>query len=226
MARAGLCQDGEIQEKADVYLPAHFDLSADACALDALIARDPFVTLISQHDGAPLVSHLPVLAAREADRLRLLGHWARPNPQWRSIVGQTVLAIVHGPHAYVSPRWYPAPRASVPTWNYAAAHLYGSVRLVDEPGELGGLVAALAAHFEPTEAPWALADAEPSVQRMVAGIVGFELTVTRLELKHKLNQNHPPARIQGAMAGLRAEGGAAGAEVAEMMAAALAARQA
>ena len=208
-----------------MYLPAHFDLSTDANALDALIARDPFVSLVSQHDGAPLVSHLPVLAERDDSGMRLRGHWARPNPQWRSIVGQTVLAIVHGPHAYVSPRWYPAPRASVPTWNYAAAHLYGSVRLVEEPGALGELVAALAAHFEPTEAPWRMADAEPAAQRMVAGIIGFELTVTRLELKHKLNQNHPPERIQGSMAGLRAEGGAAGAEVAEMMAAALAARQ-
>ena len=213
-----------------MYLPTHFDHSVDAAALNALIARDPFITLVSQHDGAPLVSHLPVLAHREksgdSTGLRLRGHWARANPQWRSIVGQTALAIVHGPHAYVSPRWYPDPLRAVPTWNYAAAHLYGRLRLIEDEAELTALVSALAQQFEPDAAPWRLADTEPVAQRMVVGIVGFEMTVTRIELKLKLSQNHVPGRIQGAIAGLRAEGGAAGDEVAAMMAAAFAQRPA
>ena len=207
-----------------MYLPPHFDRSADAAALDALIARDPFVTLVSQHEGAPMATHLPVLARRDGDGLYLRGHWARPNPQWPSITGQTVLAIVHGPHAYVSPRWYPDPMRAVPTWNYAIAHLYGPIRLVTDEHELLALVDALARRFETGPAPWRLADTEPAAQRMVAGIVGFELTATRVELKHKLSQNHVPGRVAGAIAGLRAEGGAAGDEVATLMAAALAQR--
>jgi len=207
-----------------VYLPPHFDRSADAAAIDTLIARDAFVTLVSQRDGAPFATHLPVLARRERGALRLRGHWARPNPQWQDIVGQTVLAIVHGPHAYISPRWYPDALRAVPTWNYAAAHLYGEVALVTDPDALLALVGDLAQRFETGAAPWRLADTEPNVPRMVAGIVGFELTVTRAELKHKLSQNHAPERAAGAIDGLRAEGGAAEAEVAELMALALAAR--
>jgi transcriptional regulator len=209
-----------------MYLPAHFDRSGDARALDALLERDPFVTLVSTHEGAPLASHLPVLARRGAAGLSLLGHWARPNPQWQAIAGQTVLAIVHGPHAYVSPRWYPDARRAVPTWNYAAAHLYGTVRLVTDEAELLALVDALARRFETGAAPWRLEDTEPTTRRMVAGIVGFEMTLTRIEVKHKLSQNHAAERVAGAIAGLREEGGAAGAEVADLMAAALAERAA
>ena len=209
-----------------MYLPAHFDRSADAQALTELLERDPFVTLVSQHEGAPLATHLPVLARPDAGGLRLLGHWARPNPQWQGIVGQRVLAIVHGPHAYVSPRWYPDSLRAVPTWNYTAAHLYGSVSLVTDEDELLALVDALAQRFEAGPAPWRLADTEPVTRKMAAGIVGFELAVTRVEVKHKLSQNHAPERVAGAIAGLRAEACDAGAEVADLMAAALAARTA
>ncbi len=208
-----------------MYLPPHFDASAQGAALDALLRRDPFVTLVSQHDGAPFATHLPVLTRHVGDRRVLVGHWAKPNPQWRSIEGQRVLAIVHGPHAYVSPRWYPDPQRAVPTWNYAAAHLHGAVRLVTDEAELLRLVDALAQRFETVDAPWRLADADPAAPRMVAGIVGFELEVERAEVKLKLSQNHVPERVSGAIAGLRAEGGAAGAEVAALMAAALAQRR-
>ncbi len=209
-----------------MYLPAHFDRSADAHALDALIERDPFVTLVSAHEGAPLATHLPVLAHRGADGLRLLGHWARSNPQWTSIEGQSVLAIVHGPHAYVSPRWYPDSRRAVPTWNYAAAHLYGRIRLIAGEAELSALVDTLARHFETGAAPWRFEDTEPSTRGMLAGIVGFEMAVARIEVKYKLSQNHSAERIAGAIVGLREEGGANGAEVADLMAAALAERTA
>lgn len=207
-----------------MYLPAHFDAGALPGALDALLARDPFVTLVSQHEGAPFATHLPVLVQRDGDRLALRGHWAKPNPQWREIEAQRVLAIVHGPHAYISPRWYPDSRRAVPTWNYAAAHLYGRVRLITDETGLLALVDALARAFESGDAPWRLADTEPVAARMVAGIVGFELVVERAELKHKLSQNHTAERVTGAIAGLRGEGGAAGAEVADLMAAALAQR--
>lgn len=207
-----------------MYLPAHFDCSADARALDALVERDPLVTLVSTHEGAPFATHLPVLARRDAGGLRLVGHWARANPQWTSVAGQTVLAIVHGPHAYVSPRWYPDSRRAVPTWNYAAAHLYGTIRLVTGEAELLALVDTTARRFETGAAPWRLEDTEPETRRMVAAIVGFELTVARIEVKHKLSQNHAAGRVAGAIAGLREEGGAGGAEVADLMAAALAER--
>ena len=171
-----------------MYLPAHFDRSTDANALDALIARDPFVTLVSQHDGAPLVSHLPVLAERDGDSLRLLGHWARPNPQWRSIVGQTVLAIVHGPHAYVSPRWYQQSER-VPTWNYAAVHAYGKPIVIEAREAKHAVMRRLVALQDPQWLPKFEALRPAYVQQMLDGIVPFEIEVTRLETRWKLSQN-------------------------------------
>jgi transcriptional regulator len=180
-----------------MYTPQHFAV-ADLSQLDALAGHDAFATLVSNHEGVPYASHLPVLYRREGQAVRVLGHWARPNPQWRSIAGQTVLCVLHGPHAYVSPSFYPDPASRVPTWNYAAAHLYGEVRRFEDGDELLALVSELSDRYERgRERPWSLAAADPALTRMVAGIVGFELTVSRVELKFKLNQNHPVENQDG-----------------------------
>jgi len=210
-----------------MYLPAHFDASAQADHwLPRLLARDPFVTLVSVHDGAPFASHLPVLAERDADgRWILLGHWARANPQWQGIEAQPVLAIVHGPHAYVSPRGYPDPARSVPTWNYAAAHLSGRVERVDDAAAVLQIVDRLSAHFEATApAPWSRAGADASLAQLARAIVGFRLRVERVEVKLKLGQNHPPAKAGAAAAALAAAPDAASREVAAWMHEVLAAR--
>ena len=102
-------------------------VETDLVELDRLIARDAFVTLVTVADGVPCISHLPVLYAREGDRIVIEGHWAKPNPQARH--AGPALLIVHGPHAYLSPGWYADKEeaARVPTWNYAVAHLQGAV---------------------------------------------------------------------------------------------------
>jgi transcriptional regulator len=131
-----------------MYLPRHYT-SHDPAALDALIAADPFITLVTVRDGVPTVNHLPVLHARDggsdADpgRIVLRGHWAKANPQ-STHAGQA-LAIVHGPHAYVSPSWYPdkVPQSRVPTWNYVVAHLHGTLEIFDDAESLASIVSDL-----------------------------------------------------------------------------------
>jgi transcriptional regulator len=187
-----------------VYLPKHFAVE-DLAWLDRLAEHDAFATLVSMHEDAPFASHLPVLCRREGESVRVLGHWARPNPQWQTIVGQRVLCMLHGPHTYVSPSFYPVPASRVPTWNYATAHLYGSVRTFDGHDELMALATELADRYERgRERPWSMAEADPALQKLSAGIVGFELTVERIELKFKLNQNHSVENQQGVLAALRA----------------------
>jgi transcriptional regulator len=52
--------------------------------------------------------------------------WRRANGQWKAIRAEReVLCIFHGPHAYISPQWY-VQQHTVPTWNYAAVHVYGN----------------------------------------------------------------------------------------------------
>jgi transcriptional regulator len=199
-----------------MYIPAQFHKTDLAC-LDWLAAHDAFGTLISMADNAPVATHLPVLYERSGARVKLTGHWARPNPQWQSIKEQRVLFIFHGPHAYISPRWYTDPEGNVPTWDYATAHLYGRIRLIEEPAMLVKIVSALAAYYESSaEEPWRMSESEENGKRL-RGIVGFELAVDDIQVKFKLNQNHPAANIEGAIAGLRAQGGADALEVAALM---------
>jgi len=204
-----------------MYLPEAFS-TQDLCALDRLAAYNAFGTLVSQIDGAPFASHLPVLYRRAGERVTLTGHWARANPQWRDIEGQRALFIFQGPHAYISPRWYPEPRRNVPTWNYAVAHLYGRVRIIQDTTELASIVTALAAQYEAGALePWRFEDTGEAGRVRLKAIVGFELTAEKIEVKLKLNQNHAPGNVRGAIDGLRAEGSAGALDVAGWMAAAL-----
>ncbi|HVS77392.1 MAG TPA: FMN-binding negative transcriptional regulator [Steroidobacteraceae bacterium] len=200
-----------------MYLPQAFS-TQDLAVLDRLAAYNAFGTLVSQIDGAPFASHLPVLYRRAEGQVTLTGHWARANPQWRDIEGQRVLFILHGPHAYISPRWYVEPEKNVPTWNYAVAHVYGRVRVVHDTGELERIVTALAQQYEAgAQKPWRFEDTGEAGRARLKAIVGFELSPEKIEIKLKLNQNHVAGNVRGAVAGLRAEGSGESAEVAAWM---------
>jgi transcriptional regulator len=200
-----------------MYNPPHFT-STDLNWLDWLAEYHPFGTLVSQVEGAPFASHLPVLYQRTDGQATLTGHWARPNPQWRDIETQRVLFTFQGPHAYISPRWYADTPKQVPTWNYVAAHVYGTIRLIEEGPELERIVVSLAEKFESgAETPWRLADSDPANRARLKAIVGFELRSESVQVKLKLNQNHPAANVAGVIAGLRDTGSEEAAAVAALM---------
>jgi transcriptional regulator len=200
-----------------MYNPPQFT-STDPSWLDWLAEHHAFGTLVSQVEGAPFASHLPVLYRRTQDQVVLSGHWARPNPQWREIDSQRVLFIFQGPHAYISPRWYVDSDKQVPTWNYVAAHLYGTIRTLEESAELECIVTSLSERFETgASSPWTLQGADPASRSKLKGIVGFELRADAVQVKLKLNQNHSTANVAGAIAGLRDTGTTDGAAVAALM---------
>ncbi|HEY7378348.1 MAG TPA: FMN-binding negative transcriptional regulator [Steroidobacteraceae bacterium] len=200
-----------------MYVPEHFR-AADLSHLDWLAQHDAFGTLVSTVEGVPFASHVPVLYRREEQRVTLTGHWARPNPQWRGIEEQRALFILHGPHTYISPRWYVEPRQHVPTWNYAVAHLYGRIRLVEERAQLLQIVTALADKYESGQPDaWSVSAADPRVLEMLRGIVGFELEVDEVQLKFKLNQNHPRNNVSGAIHGLESVPGDAARAIRSLM---------
>ncbi|MES5815253.1 FMN-binding negative transcriptional regulator [Pseudoxanthomonas sp. Soil82] len=209
-----------------MYTPSAF-AEQDLAGLDWLLARDPFATLVTPGgDGLPVATHLPVLYARQGGQVLLEGHWARPNAQ-AGHAGPALL-VVHGPHHYISPGWYPdkAQAARVPTWNYAAAHLSGTLEPLHDEADLASIVARLGERFEPpVGGHWRYDPDDERERRQLRGIVGFRFHPSRIELKFKLNQNHPPANVEGAIAGLRRQPGDAAAEVAALMADRLARRR-
>ena len=177
-----------------MYLPRAF-AETDLAALDGLIEAHPFVTLISTDaDGSPFASHLPVLYRRDGDAVLIEGHWAKPNPQSKH--SGEMLMIVHGPHAYVSPGVYPDKEAAarVPTWNYAMAHLRGRLDVYHDEAALGDLVDRMSQRFEAMVGrDWRFEMAREDHRNQLRGIVGFRFAPDRIDLKFKLNQNHPAA---------------------------------
>ncbi|GAB3505692.1 FMN-binding negative transcriptional regulator [Pseudoxanthomonas daejeonensis] len=202
-----------------MYTP-HAFAEHDLAGLDWLVARDPFATLVTcGADGLPVVSHLPVLYARDGGRILIEGHWARPNPQ--AAHAGPALLLVHGPHHYISPGWYADKEdaARVPTWNYAVAHLAGILQPLHEEAALASIVARLGERFEAqVGGQWRYDHDNPRERSQLRGIVGFRFEPDRVELKFKLNQNHPVANVEGAIAGLGQLPGEAAAGVAALMA--------
>ncbi len=189
-----------------MYTPSYF-AKTDLVELDRLADAYPFATVITITDGEPFVSHLPVLYRRDHGGILLRGHWSRANPQWRHSGDATV--IVHGPSAYVSPSWYPDKEtaARVPTWNYAVAHLSGPLEIIEDESGLAPIVADLTRQHEGNiGSDWKFDFGRDDLRRQLRGIVGFSLRPTRIELKFKLNQNHPAANIES-VAKVLADGG-------------------
>jgi transcriptional regulator len=115
---------------------------------------------------------------------------ARANPQWQHFLnGQEVLVIFQGPHAYISPSWYKTSPA-VPTWNYAAVHAYGMPALITDETRLLALLRETIATYERSfPLPWPGDLPEEFRDRMMRGVVGFEIPLSRIEGKFKLGQN-------------------------------------
>jgi transcriptional regulator len=201
-----------------MYSPDHFRVD-DRETLHAFMRRHSFATIIT-HDGShPHATHMPVLLeAHQGPHGTLVSHMARANPQWKHFDdGREVLVVFTGPHAYVSPAWY-ASAPAVPTWNYTAVHAYGIPRLITDPERFAQKLHDLVEFYESgREGRW---DGELPAEfrdKLMHGIVGIEIEITRLEGKFKLSQNRPPADQQRIIAALAASADQTERETALMM---------
>jgi transcriptional regulator len=209
-----------------MYLPRHFtqtDMAQIAAFVDAAQSAD----LVTFDGTKPVSTLLPVIWDRSASDDgygRLLGHIAIANEQWKTALpGAQALAIVHGPQAYISPGWYESKTRHgrvVPTWNYEAVHLTGTLAFHHDPEWLRAFVTRLTStHESGRERPWAVTDAPPEyINGQLRAIVGVELTVTSVEAKQKLSQNRSEPDREGVVAGLRGEQGPGPAAIADEMA--------
>lgn len=187
-------------------------------------------------------SHIPFVLdvddeASETENGRLRGHLARQNPHSKAmieeltsspdgkssqILEQDVLVIFTAQHHYITPKFYtetkPATGKVVPTWNYAAAQVYGRAKVyfdakAEETGEfLGKQIGDLTGHSEKhvmnhvggdRPSDWKVTDApERYVDILKKNIVGIEIEIDRLEGKFKMSQEMGKGDRDGVAEGL------------------------
>ena len=212
-----------------MYVPKPFAFPEGALSdLHDLIEDQVFGILAAPGDGSSdpesglQAVHMPLVLDRSVGRYgALAGHVARANPVWTTFAqGRELLVIFQGPHCYVSPDWYATP-GLVPTWNYLAVHCYGRPRILeDEDAVIGHLtrLSALAEERLLPKRPWTPERVErATLTSLLRQIVAFEIEISRIEGKRKLNQNRRIADRAGVIHALEGSSRADDLAIAEAM---------
>jgi transcriptional regulator len=147
-----------------------------------------FPILVTGTGGVLHASHLPVTVHEKGPQIVIDMHMAKNNPQWKEFFDDEVLVVFHGPHGYVSPRWY-AEKERVPTWNYAAVHAYGVPEIISDRKAKYDSQRRLIESLDPQWLPKHDALRQEYVDTMLDGIVNFAIPVARLDTRWKLSQN-------------------------------------
>jgi transcriptional regulator len=201
-----------------MYMPQHFR-EPDGARIEALIRDYAFATLIGTENDVLHVTHAPLMY--DASRNVLTGHIARANPHQAVLTdGKRAVAIFHGPHSYISPTWYvdeDANDPNVPTWNYSAVHITGTILRIDDEQAKWKIVTSLAAQYEKGNSRIWNPKSESVHRPKLSAIVGFELRISQIQAKFKLSQNRSPADQASVVEHLRASSHPDGAAMAEWM---------
>jgi transcriptional regulator len=172
-----------------------------------IIRENMFGTLVTNTPAGVIASHLPfVFDEQKGEHGTIYGHMARANEQGSTLTAGEALVIFTGPHAYISPSWY-ADRATAPTWDYIAIHCYGRAQLHSAVETIANIQRLIEVVERGRPSPWSMNElSEEEVQRLVRNVVSFEIPVSRIEGKLKLNQGEKPDRTVAAIAQLEQQG--------------------
>ena len=182
------------------------------------LQANSFGILVNQTDGQLWATHIPLELGKNAQGNDVLsGHISKANPQWKNFGdGHKVLAIFPGAHTYVSSSWYD--HENVPTWNYIAVHVYGTIRVI-AGDELVEALKKLVDKYEAGSKKPVLVEnmSENFLKREMRGIVGFEIEVSSIHSAYKLSQNRDPHNHQNIVAELEKKGSPNDLAIAEQM---------
>ncbi len=172
-----------------MYIPSFFKVE-NTEEIQDFIHHNGFGILISQSDERLLASHIPLLWTKnEKGQETLSGHLSKANPQWKSFESaKQVLVIFQGAHSYISSSWYD--HNNVPTWNYMAVHVYGTLRILKEEELLDALRKLTDKYEVDSQTPVSIDTMDQHMlSTQLKGIVGFEIEVDELQAAYKLSQN-------------------------------------
>lgn len=186
-------------------------------AIVDFLQKNSFGILVNQTDGKLWATHIPMLlVVNDAGNEVLQGHISKENPQWKSFGNDNkILAIFSGPHAYISSSWYD--HENVPTWNYAAVHIYGSVKILQESETIQSLKTLVDKYEAVSENPTRIEELSQKTMRQVRGIVAFEIAIDEIQAVHKMSQNRDEKNYASIITELEKTGKPAEAEVAKIM---------
>ncbi|MFF1561639.1 SidA/IucD/PvdA family monooxygenase [Streptomyces sp. NPDC058279] len=178
-------QAAHVASGVAVYPPSWY-LEHDQEKLYALMERFRFATLISARSGdEPFATHLPLILDRSrGSKGVLFGHLDRLNEHAALIDGRRMLAVFHGPNAYMPPALFESD--PLPTWNSMSVHVRGRVRVIEDRAELVRGLIGIAEHSEPDNR---LRAEDPRIDRIIGGIVGFEFEIDEIVGRFKLSQD-------------------------------------
>ncbi len=171
-----------------MHVPTLFQ-QEDLAVVKDFLRQNAFGILINKTENRYWGTHIPLeLETDEEGTEVLYGHISKANPQWKYFEAEEeVLAIFSGPHTYISSSWYD--HENVPTWNYAAVHVYGKVQALNET-ELMQSLKRLVDKYEVKSAhPVRLEEMPPHLLKQAKGVFGFKMIITEVQVAYKLSQN-------------------------------------
>ena len=182
-----------------MYIPKRFHIK-DSEEIWSFLKTHSFATLVTTNEGRPVATHIPVIVRRHGENLFISGHVAYGNIQWKTWEEtKEALVIFQGPHSYISSSWYE--EEQVPTWNYEAVHIYGSIRKQTDQELRDDLKQLMFTYEQHREHPVLWETVTPELlEREIKGIVGFVVEATEVQAAYKMSQNrkdHDYANIIG-----------------------------
>ncbi len=171
-----------------MHIP-HYYKNENLEEIKDFLVENSFGLLINQVDGKPWATHIPLeLDKDEHGKEILVGHIAKVNPQAKSFGNtENVLCVFNGPHAYISSSWYQ--EEEVPTWNYIAVHIYGSLKVLSDDATMESLHKLVNKYEKNSKNPINLSEMSPKTLRQVKGVIGFKIEITEIQAAYKLSQN-------------------------------------
>ncbi|MBK7709962.1 MAG: FMN-binding negative transcriptional regulator [Bacteroidales bacterium] len=182
------------------------------------INKNGFAILISQVDGKPWATHIPLLLDKDVnDKDILIGHISRANSQWKDFdANEEMLVVFSGPNAYVSASWYD--HENVPTWNYIAVHVYGRIHIIEGEFLIQQLSKLVDKYESDMQRPVKVDKmSKEFVESQIKGIVGFEIEITDIQAVMKLSQNRDDKNYDRVINGLEQKGDINSLEIARLM---------
>jgi transcriptional regulator len=177
-----------------MYIPKHYQES-DKSEILAFMKQYSFAIIVTVKNNVQSATHLPFVIEERDGKIILTSHFARANDNWKDIENNPSLVIFSEPHAYISPKHYDK-ELNVPTWNYIAVHAYGNGKLIQEDAGAFSVLEKMIGTYEAAYKQQWDSLPEDYKNKMVKGIVAFEIEVTDLQAKKKLSQNKTESEKQ------------------------------